>query len=62
MQSGDKVFAKPVNGASFRKENGAFIKPEGEDVELNSFWIRRKNDGDVTLSEIPKSKKTDNAN
>jgi hypothetical protein len=61
MQSGQKVMAKPNKGVTFRKENGEFIKPEGEVVELNSFWIRRRNDGDVTLSEIPKIKQSDTA-
>lgn len=61
MESGQKVMAKPIKGVTFRKENGEFIKPEGEVVELNSFWIRRRNDGDVTLSELPKTKQTDTA-
>lgn len=61
MQSGQKVMAKPNKGVTFRKENGEFINPEGEVVELNSFWIRRRNDGDVKLTEIPKTKQSDTA-
>lgn len=61
MQSGQRVMAKPVKGVSFRKENGQYIKPEGEVVVFNSFWMRRRNDGDVTLTELPKSKQADSA-
>lgn len=61
MKSGQKVLAKPNKDKAFRKENGQFINPEGEIVELNSFWIRRRNDGDVTLSEPPKTKPADSA-
>lgn len=46
------ITATPVNGARIRKENGALLKPEGETVERNSFWLRREADGDVTLSPL----------
>jgi hypothetical protein len=52
MQSGQRVFAKPNAGKQFRKPNGAFINPKGEEVILDSFWKRRQNDGDVTLTEL----------
>jgi hypothetical protein len=55
MQSGQRVIAKPNQGKKFRKPNGEFINPKGEEVILDSFWKRREKDGDVTLAEIGKS-------
>lgn len=54
MQSGQRVLAKPNAGKMFRKPNGEFINPKGEEVILDSFWKRREKDGDVTLTEIGK--------
>lgn len=50
---GQLVFATPAKGVVFRKEDGTYIKPEGEPVVLNSFWKRRENDGDVAFSLVP---------
>lgn len=30
------------------------LPPEGEEVELNSYWIRRMSDGDVAEPRRPK--------
>jgi hypothetical protein len=60
MQSGQRVFAKPAKGVSFRKPDGQAINPEGEEVILDSFWIRRLNDGDVTLTEVKRKANASN--
>lgn len=44
------ITATPNPGVRVRKEDGALLKAEGETVERNSYWLRRQNDGDVTLS------------
>lgn len=45
------VFAKPKTGLAVRKENGTFL-PEGGDTVIHStYWARREQDGDVTLSD-----------
>jgi len=38
---------KPAEGLQVRKLNGFYLAPEGELVEMNSYWLRRLNDGDV---------------
>jgi len=48
-----QIIATPINGARVRKPNGALLKAEGERVEDDSFWRRRRNDGDVTLTPAP---------
>lgn len=45
-----QVIATPINGARVRKPDGQILKAEGETVERDSFWMRRKNDGDVSLT------------
>jgi hypothetical protein len=48
------ITAAPIDGARVRKPDGQILKPEGEVVELDSFWLRRQADGDVTLDgEVP---------
>lgn len=45
------VFAKPKQGLQVRKEDGQFL-PEGGDTVIHStYWARREQDGDVTLSD-----------
>jgi hypothetical protein len=45
------VFAKPKVGLNIRKEDGQFL-PEGGDTVIHStYWARREQDGDVTLSD-----------
>lgn len=48
-----QVIATPINGARVRKPDGQILKPEGETVERESFWLRRQIDGDVRLDAIP---------
>lgn len=49
----NQVKATPVNGLRIRKENGQLLPAEGALVELNAYWKRRQNDGDVTLTAAP---------
>lgn len=48
-----QVIATPINGARVRKPDGQILKAEGETVERDSFWLRRQNDGDVRLDDVP---------
>jgi len=47
-----KVKATPINGARVRKPDGSILSADGEPVERSSFWLRRKNDGDVKFEAI----------
>lgn len=38
---------KPAVGLQVRKPTGSHLAPEGEPVEMTSYWLRRLNDGDV---------------
>jgi len=51
-----QVIATPINGARVRKPDGQILKPEGETVERDSFWLRRKKDGDVSLAPVKSAK------
>lgn len=57
MQFGQPVIAKPAKGVRVRKEDGKFLPEGGDTVTHSSYWARRLKDGDVTLSDLPKSKK-----
>jgi len=48
-----KILATPAKGMRVRKPDGAVLNPDGEQVERDSFWLRRERDGDVTLSAVP---------
>lgn len=50
------VFAKPKEGLSIRKEDGTHLPAEGDTVIHSSYWARREQDGDVTLSEVEPEK------
>lgn len=53
MKFGHPVIAKPAKGLRVRKEDGTYLPEGGDTVTHSSFWQRRSNDGDVTLSEPP---------
>lgn len=59
MQFGQPVIVKPAKGLKVRKEDGTFLPEEGDTVIHSSYWARREQEGDVTLSELPKAKKAD---
>ena len=49
------VFAKPKAGLNVRKEDGTFLPEGGDTVIHSSYWLRREQDEDVTLSDkLPK--------
>ncbi len=51
------VTLKPAADVVVRKQDGKPLAAAGEAVELNSYWQRRLNDGDVVLVEAkPKGK------
>ncbi len=54
---GQPVTAKPLKGLRVRKEDGTYLPEAGDTVTHSSYWARRENDGDVTLSELAKAKK-----
>jgi hypothetical protein len=44
-------FIKPAPGLKVRKPDGGELKAEGEKVEINSYWLRRLADGDVSARD-----------
>lgn len=58
MQHGQQVKATPARGMRVRKEDGSILPEAGDVVTLNGFWKRREIDGDVTLTELAKFKKS----
>lgn len=50
----------PIDRGRVRKPDGQILNPNGEIVEDNTFWRRRRADGDVsieTVQSIPKKVK-----
>ncbi|ELJ8739007.1 DUF2635 domain-containing protein [Vibrio cholerae] len=44
----NQIKVKPAKASvPVRKENGEFLKQEGETVTRSAFWVRRLKDGDV---------------
>lgn len=50
------LFIKPAPGLKVRKPDGGELKPDGEQVEPSSYWLRRLADGDVVESKPVKTK------
>lgn len=50
------VFAKPKEGLKLRKEDGSYLPEDGDTVIHSSYWARREQDGDVTLTEVEPEK------
>lgn len=49
------VYATPKKGLNIRKEDGTYLPEDGDTVIHSSYWVRREQDGDVTLSDkLPK--------
>jgi len=44
---GQPIRIKPAAGANVRKENGLFLRPDGETVIASNYWLRRVQAGDV---------------
>lgn len=49
-------FLKPADGLKVRKPAGGHLSPDGEAVELNSYWLRRIADGDVAEAKPTKTR------
>ncbi|WP_058659261.1 DUF2635 domain-containing protein [Vibrio cholerae] len=48
----NQIKVKPAKASvPVRKENGEFLKQEGETVTRSAFWVRRLKDGDVVQVE-----------
>ncbi|MEK7787164.1 MAG: DUF2635 domain-containing protein [Chloroflexota bacterium] len=47
-------FIKPAPGFNVRMPNGNVLPAEGAEVELNSYWLRRLEDGDVIQTNKPR--------
>lgn len=58
MILGQTSTVKPVNGVYLRKPDGQILSADGETVIVDSYWLRRLNEGDVTevVAESPKAK------
>lgn len=53
LQFGKPVFAKPIGGQRVRKEGGELLPEDGSTVIHSSYYLRRKKEGVLTLSELP---------
>jgi len=49
MIFGQSIRIKPAAGASVRKEDGLYLRPDGETVIASNYWLRRLNAGDIEL-------------
>ena len=56
-----KEFIKPAKGLLIRDpQTREQLPAEGKEVVMNTYWMRRINDGDVVIAKAPKkSKKKD---
>lgn len=49
-----RVFVKPATPNTLvRKPVGGYLAQEGQEVNLDSFWMRRVADGDVQATPVP---------
>ena len=56
------MYVKPVAGRLVPDPYlGGNLPPEGREVEANQYWLRRKDDGDVTETDPPTPKEQSNA-
>lgn len=50
----DRIFIKPATpGLKVRKPVNGHLAAEGEEVNAESYWLRRIADGDVTTGATP---------
>ena len=57
-----KKMIKPSRaGLLVRKADGSPLAADGETLPVNAYWLRREKEGDVNITEPPKSRtpKTD---
>lgn len=49
----DRIFIKPAPDLLVRKPVGGYLSTEGEEVNRDSYWLRRLADGDVVELPLP---------
>lgn len=49
----DRIFVKPAPGLTVRKPVGGYLAEAGEEVNRESYWLRRLADGDVLEATPP---------
>ena len=47
----DRIFVKPAPGLTVRKPVGGYLAEAGEEVNRDSYWLRRLADGDVVEAD-----------
>ena len=52
-----RTFVQPVRDGVRNPRNGKTLTPQGDWVELNTYWRRRLADGDVRISQSTGDKK-----
>ena len=50
------MILKPAPHARVRKPDGSLVDPEGEELELTSYFARLLTDGDLVEADPPRSK------
>nr|WP_113865481.1 DUF2635 domain-containing protein [Brenneria salicis]NMN90530.1 uncharacterized protein DUF2635 [Brenneria salicis ATCC 15712 = DSM 30166]RBP64860.1 uncharacterized protein DUF2635 [Brenneria salicis ATCC 15712 = DSM 30166]RLM31579.1 hypothetical protein BHG07_04795 [Brenneria salicis ATCC 15712 = DSM 30166] len=43
---------KPKGGVKVRKPAGTYLKDDGEDLPLSSYWLRRIAEGDLEVTDV----------
>jgi hypothetical protein len=47
----ERIFIQPAPGLTVRKPVGGYLAEAGEEVNRDSYWLRRLADGDVRLAK-----------
>jgi len=57
-----KKYIKPARaGLQVRKADGQRLNPEGEELPVSAWWLRREAEGDVVISNIQAESVTETA-
>ena len=57
-----KKHIKPARaGLQVRKADGQHLNPEGEELPVSAWWLRREAEGDVVISNIQAESVTETA-
>ncbi|ATA26585.1 hypothetical protein BIY26_08930 [Brenneria goodwinii] len=43
---------KPKGSVKVRKPDGTYLKDDGEDLPLSSYWLRRIAEGDLEVTDV----------
>lgn len=55
----EKIYVVPATGLTvINPANGQPLPPEGAEVVRDTYWIRRIDDGDVSVGAAPKKSRT----